>query len=263
MSRNWKTLIFSGASLGLACATSAILTSRASTQPPLPAKPGALQSQSIPRTRNLRLQPEASRVNRRLGNKFKLSGGSESTLSGTVTLGANRQPVTINRRQTDNGEFVEVLLEGRRLTWTIAEDIKATQGIATEPERLLVERLVFDSPDQFVLAQLRGASYYTVTRNLRPNDAGENYSGPLWRLVRVNEPQGNDELTRKSRWRLYYINEGTDLIDRVVSEVDGQKIEARIQWTENNGEQIPSNIKWTRGGQKIMELEVTAFSQSK
>ena len=217
----------------------------------------------MPRTGNLSLQPEAASVNRRLRNRFKLSGQAESTFSGTLSVSANQQPVTIIRRQTEGGERVEVLLAGRRLTWANAEGIKAVAGTVTEPERQLVERLIFDSPDQFVLAQLRGASYYTVTRYLRPNDAGENYSGPLWRLVRVSEPAGIDDVTPKSRWRLYYINETTELIDRVACEVDGQTIEAGIQWIESNGEQIPSRIKWTRSGEKLMELEIMAFSQNR
>jgi hypothetical protein len=82
-------------------------------------------------------------------------------------------------------------------------------------------------------------------------------------VVRISEPQENDEIAPESRWRLYYINEATELIDRVVSEVDGQQIEAGIQWTENNGEQIPSNIKWTRFGEGLMEFEITAFSHQK
>ena len=263
MSRKWKTLIFSGASLALACATSAILISGASTQPASHPKSGPAQTETMPRTRNLRLQPEAARVNRRLGNRFKFSGQAESVLTGTLSLGDDEQPVTAIRRQTETGELVEVLLAGRRLIWTNAEGTRAAVGTITEPDRLFVERLIFDSPDQFVLAQLRGASYFTVTRNLRPNDAGENYSGPLWRVVRITEPQGNEETTPKRRWRLYYINETTELIERVVSEVDGQTIEASIQWTESNGEQFPSNIKWTRSGQKLMEFAVLAFSQKK
>jgi hypothetical protein len=261
MSRKWKTLIFSGASLVLACATGAILISHASTQHSLLAKSGLLQNQALPRTRNLRLQPEAARVNRRLGNRFGLSGRAESISSGTLTVSANRQQLTIIRRQAESGELVEVLLAGQRITWSNTEGIKAVAGTITEPERLLIERLIFDSPDQFVLAQLRGASYYTVTTNLRPNDAGENYNGPLWSLVRITEPQGSDDTMPKSRWRLYYINEITDLIDRVVSELDGQTTEASIQWSEKNGEQTPSNITWTRGAEKLMEFEVTAFSQ--
>jgi hypothetical protein len=255
MSRKWKTLVFSGAFVLAVCVASTILISSATMHSAAVATRAAPQTQVTPPTRNLRLQPEAASVNRRLGNRFKLSSQAEYVFSGTLTFSGKQQPVTMIRRQTDRGEHVEVQLASRQLVWTNAEGIKAMAGSVSEPERVLMERLIFDSPDEFVLAQLRGASYYTITRNLRPNDAGENYRGPLWRLVRISEPQG--------RWRLYYINEVTELIDRVVSELDGQQIEAIIQWTNSNGEQIPLNIKWMRSGEKLMEFQVTTFLQNK
>jgi len=236
------------------------MISRASTQ--LIASQGPVQTQTTPIFRNLSLQPEAVRINRRLGNRFKSSRGAESTLVGKLTVGTNQQPVTIVRRQTETGEVVEMNLANRRLTWSDADGINAVPGLPTESERLLFERLVLDSADQFVLAQLRGASYYTITRNLRPNDAGENYSGPLWRLVRVTEPRPVEDMSPNSNWRLYYVNEATDLIERIVCERSGQTVEASMQWAERNGEQVPSHISWTINGATIMELEVTAFSQN-
>jgi hypothetical protein len=184
-------------------------------------------------------------------------------LDGILTLGTTKQRITIVRRQTAGGETFEMLLTDQFLTWSDADGITARSGSATQSQRLLLERLIFDSPDQFVLAQLRGASYHTISRNLRPNDAGENYSGPLWTLVRVAEPQRIDNLAQTHRWHLYYINETTQLIDRVVSEEAGQTIEASIQWAEWNGEQVASDTKWTINGQTVMEVEVTTFSQRK
>ena len=129
--------------------------------------------------------------------------------------------------------------------------------------RELIERLVFDSPDQFVLMQLRGASYYTVARSVRPADATDGYNGPLWTIVRVDDSQRDEAKTATSRWRLYYINTATGLIDRIESEVDGQRIVAEISsWTEQNGEKLPAQIVWTRDGQALMQYTLTNFSQS-
>jgi hypothetical protein len=97
--------------------------------------------------------------------------------------------------------------------------------------------------------QLRGASYYTVARSVRPADAPDGYDGPLWTIVRV--------------WRLYYINTATGLIDRIESEVEGQLIVAEISsWTEQDGEKLPAQIVWTRNGQTLMQYSLTNFSQS-
>src|SRR5688572_11260140 len=245
----------------LVFATRLILVSRASPKsvPPTSNKP--VQSQRPNKIRNLVLQPEAAAVNRRVGNRFK-SANTRSVLAGQVTLGNERQPLTIVRSQIDSGENVEVILAGRRFTWRDAEGIKAIEGAAaTEAERLAVERLVFDSADQFVLAQLRGASYQTIVRNLRPTDATDDYAGPLWTMVRINDPQAGQSAASKSPWRLYYINSNSGLIDRVESDVDGQRVEASIlQWTEQNGEKIASHIRWTMNGQMLMEYQLTSFS---
>jgi len=155
-------------------------------------------------------------------------------------------------------------MTGRKFIWTDAEGITSAQGAAaTQAERLAVERLVFDSPDQFVLAQIRGASYQTIVSNLRPTDAPDDYTGPLWTMVRINDPQTGQSESPKSAWRIYYINSQSGLIDRVECDVDGQKVEASIlQWTEQNGERIPSHIRWTTNGQTLMEYLLTAFSQA-
>lgn len=262
MSRRWQTCLLCVVSIALLVfATRVILVSRASTTTTFPTSNKPAQSQGPNKIRNLVLQPEAAAVNRRIGNRFK-SANARCDVVGTLTVGSDRQPITIMRSQTDTGENVAVLLAGRSFSWSGAEGIKASQGAAaSEAERLAVERLVFDSPDQFVLAQLRGASYQTIVRNLRPVDAADDYAGPLWTMVRVNDPQRVESAAPKSPWRLYYINSNSGLIDRIESDLDGQRIAASIlQWTEQNGEKIPSHIRWTMNGQTLMEYQLNSFS---
>lgn len=261
MSRRWRMCIVCAASVALAaCITSVIVISRASSRLSAPAS-NSLPQQPPKRSRNLRLQPEAAALNRVLGNRFK-SGRGRSVLAGNLTRGSDGQPVTIIRSQTDEGEMVELLLAGRSFAWSDAVGIKGPTDSTTQSERLLMERLVFDSPDQFVLAQLRGASYQTIFRNLRPTDAGDDYTGPLWTMVRIDDPQTTEGAAPKSPWRLYYINSHSGLIDRIESDVDGQRIAASIlQWTEQNGEKVPSHIRWTTNGETLMEFQLTTFSQ--
>ena len=262
MSRKWQTCVLCSASIALLCfVTSVILVSRASTKSSPPPSENQTQTRSPRRLRNLRLQPEAAAMNRRLGNRFR-SESASSVLAGNLTVGSNQQPVTIIRRQTDSGETVELFLTDRNFSWSEAEGVRETKDSATEAERLLVERLVFDSPDQFVLAQLRGAGYQTIVRNLRPVDAGDDYAGPLCTMVRVDDPQTIESASPKSRWRLYYINTQSGLIDRIECEVDGQRVAASIlQWTEQNGEKVPSHIRWTTNGQTLMEYQLASFTQ--
>lgn len=263
MSRERQQFVFGSACLLIVvCAVSVVLVSRASSKSLPPDGRESAQSRVPQKRRNLTLQPEAAAVNRRLGNRFK-SGRTQSVLSGKLTIDGLEQQATIVRSQTDSGETVEVVLPAGRLSWSEKEDTKTSQGAAAESEQLLVERLVLDSPDQFVLAQLRGASYQTIFRNLRPTDAGDNYDGPIWTVVRVSEPRGPETSKRISSWRLYYINADTGLIDRIECEVNGQRIEvAFLAWAEQNGEQIPSHIRWSTSGQTLMEYQLTAFTRN-
>jgi hypothetical protein len=163
------------------------------------------------------------------------------------------------RTQTEKGEQVSITFPGSSssLTWDAVEGAVSSSSPASGSDRELIERLVFDSPDQFVLAQLRGASYYTVARNVRPAGASDKYSGPLWNIVRVNDPQLDETKQPLSRWRLYYINTMTGLIDKIESEVVGQRIVAEISWTNLNGEKVPAQIIWTNEGRPLMQYSLT------
>ena len=240
MSRRWQKFVLCGLAVTLAgCVTGVVLYGRISTNAVALVTEQSTPSRTRKKLRNLSLQPEAAAFNRRVGNRFK-SGRERTVMVGNLTQDGVPRIVTTIRTQTDSGEIVELFLPARQITWTAAEGVKATESAATNAERLLAERLVFDTPDQFVLAQLRGASYQTIVRNLRPTDAGDDYAGPLWTMVRINDPQTIAAAAPRSPWRLYYINSNTGLIDRIECDVDGQRIAASIlQWTEQNGEKIP------------------------
>lgn len=215
--------------------------------------------------RNLSLQPEAFKMGRWLGQRFAPGKRERSLLVGTLTIGSERRIVQTTRTQTDDGEQVEIKIAGSPglLTWDPNQGALSASSRANGSDRELIERLVLDSPDQFVLAQLRGASYYTVARNVRPMEADDNYTGALWDIVRVEDPDQDLERRPRSHWRLYYVNSRTGLIDKVVSEVHGEKIETEFQdWTEQAGKKWPSRIVWTRQGTRLMELSVQSFSSA-
>ena len=245
----------------LACAVSVVFLGRASsitqtTPAPVQSRPGKM--------RNLSLQPEAFKLSRRLGNRFASSRQTASTVVGTLITGTLQQSVNVVRSQTSTGENVGIAIASvaGTLTWSDVDGPKASSASLNEGQRMLIERLVLDSPDQFVLAQLRGASYYTVSRNVRADLGGsDDYSGPLWDVIRVEEPE--TEATRRplSNSRLYYINVQTGLIDKIVSEVRGEKIEASVlQWIDQAGEKVPSRIVWKRGEETVQEFRLTSFA---
>lgn len=213
----------------------------------------------------LALQPEADKLRRRLGQRFLTTGREMSVLVGALTLGAERYTARITRRQDEDDERLTITLNGGgpALSWSGLNGALSGGSAATGALRSLLERLALDSPDQFILAQIRGSAYYTTARMVRPSEAGgsDKYTGPMWNVVRVAEPSARTQNKPQSLWRLYYINTATGLIDKVISEEQGQTIVAEISgWVTQNGEQIPTRITWTLNKQVVMELSLTSIA---
>jgi hypothetical protein len=174
--------------------------------------------------------------------------------------------VRIVRTQDDqDGERVTISVSGngRSLTWNPRDGAKSNAGAPVSSDKNLIERVVLDSPDQFVFAQLRGATYYTIGRRVRPAEAGnsESYSGPIWDLVRVAEPQRGAASKPDNLWRIFYINDVTGLIDKILYDDGGQNVTVDLlEWANLSGEIEPTLTRWTRGGQVLMELRLTSVT---
>lgn len=243
--------------------TAMSLRSRANSSVPVLENGVMMQSQRGSKFRNLSLQPEAFKLSRMLGQRFASANREVSVIAGTLLIGQQQQLVQIVRHQSERGERLEIALGTTALSWSESDGPKSGNSRAGGNVRQLIERLVFDSADQFVLAQLRGASYFTVGRHVRPVEAGDDYDGPVWTIVRVDDPDQDEQRRPQSKWRLYYINSSTQLIDKVVSEIQGQRVEANFSdWTEVTGERMPARITWTSGGQTVMEFRLTNFTRS-
>lgn len=261
MFRNSKTFLICAVVLVTGCAASAFILTRASTRAPVP----TTQSREQRPARNLALRPEAMKMSRRLGKRFDPSTHTSSVLGGILFVGERQNTLTITRNQTDTGEAVEIAFAAEPvvLKWNETDGPKTSLNGLTESQRVLIERLVFDSADYFVLAQLRGASYYTVARNVRPEEVGDsdNYNGPLWDIVRVDDSEKNLQKKPINSWRLFYINSQTGLIEKIVSEAKGERIETLFSdWTIVSGERVPSHVTWKMGSQRLMEFSLTTFS---
>lgn len=212
----------------------------------------------------LSVQPEASGMRRRLGQRFLSTGREVSLLAGTLTLGKEAHAVTVRRVREESGENISVALDGGQpsLTWNQIDGPRASGSPAAGDARFLIERLALDIPDQFILAQLRGASYYVVARNVAPEEADpETYAGPVWDVVRVGEPDAAPQVKSNSPWHLYYINSSTGLIEKIISQDSGDTTVAELSgWVSQGGEKIPSRITWKHAGQQVMEFNVVGIT---
>jgi hypothetical protein len=104
-----------------------------------------------------------------------------------------------------------------------------------------------------------------IARNVCPPEAAgsEGYDGPSWDVVRVIESSSRSAHKPESDSRLYYINTSTGLIDKILSQENGENVLAEItSWDEQNGEVLPTRIRWTINNQPLMELTVSNVSLS-
>lgn len=215
------------------------------------------------RFRNLSLQPDAGKLSVRLGQRFIGSESDVTVLIGELATAETRVPLRVVRTQDKRGESVEISATGRTAVWSASHGATGDTTL-TEFDRSLIERLVFDSADAFVLAQLRGASYQVTGKNVRADLGGaDNYDGPLWTVVRVSYASADSAAKPESAARVFYINSRTGLVDKVISEIGGEEIEAALEgWITLEGETFPSLIRWSKGGRQIMEFKVINFERS-
>jgi hypothetical protein len=264
-------LVVVGLSLGVALTVTGLLAraennpSKLFTRKTTAQQPEQGKNNEVRSSRNLSMQPQAFQMSRRLGKRFASTGRDKSVLIGTITITSDSRQIQVVRSQTDDGEELEVQVAGAQspVTWNSTTGALSSKSRATGSERELIERIVHDSPDQFVLAQLRGAAYYTVQRSLRPASADAKYSGDVWDVVRVTDPEPDQSKQPLSRWRLYYLNTRTGLIDKIESEVAGERVLAEILgWVDVNGEKVPAQIRWTSNGKPLMRYSLTTFSKA-
>lgn len=213
---------------------------------------------------NLSVQPEAVKLSRHIrGAGFDPKKPRTVILNGVLATATEQRNVQIRRNQSGSGEQLEVLLAGSQapLLWDAAAGAHSAAGAVNLNDRTLLERLTLDSADQFIFAQLRGASYYTVARNVRPDGAPDNYSGPIWDVVRVDESAQDDRTQPLSSWRLFYLNIATGLIDKIAYDSQGDRIEVKFaDWTNQHGEKFPSTITWTNQEQTLLTFNLTTVS---
>jgi hypothetical protein len=202
-----------------------------------------------------------------LGGRFLKAGREVATLVGTLSIRGEVHPVRIVRTQDERGDTVTIGMDeaSPRLTWSPADGARKNGAVPAGDDRALIERIALDSPDEFVLAQLRGASYRLIAERVVPGGIKdlEDYTGPAWDVVRIGEPDLGTDKRPLSAARLYYINAESGFMDRVVSTENGETIVALFSnWIELEGERLPARTRWVVRDQTVMELSLTSVSHT-
>ncbi len=134
MSRKQKDLFWAGLIALLVCSTAiGIVRERTRNRRDSVQDPKATLQLAANRPRNLALQPEALKLSRRLGGRFASDRRQISTLMGTLAIGSDQKTVTVIRRQTGDGERVEITVTGSPglLTWEASNSLRVNGDSTT------------------------------------------------------------------------------------------------------------------------------------
>jgi hypothetical protein len=236
----------------------------------LPAAAAMTQASLQPKARYktyLARNVEIDAFRRLLGSRFLVSGKDASILTGTLTANGQSFNVRIERLQTDQDEQVAIAFNGGQnsLGWSGKDGARLNGGSLNSSQQKMIERIALDSPDQFILAQLRNATYKTIAHHVVPAGAGslEDYVGPSWTAIHVGEVGEQGERKTLSPYRVYYFNSTTGLLDKVASQEGDDYVMADFSnWTEQGGEKIPTKIVWSMNKQVVMELTLNSATHA-
>jgi len=118
---------------------------------------------------------------------------------GVLILNGQQRALQIMRKQTDDGERVEIALAEMPglLTWMRGGRVD-TSSRADDTVRALIERLVLDSP---ISSRSRNYAAPAITRSPAVSADGrdERYAGPLWTSCELTIRIGTRNAGRRAR----------------------------------------------------------------
>lgn len=221
--------------------------------------------------RRSRLTPHQRELLKALGDRLEKPGKERLTLLGTITrlTEADRSPapISLTLEFPDRLRLEEIRGNKKLIT---AFDGSKTWGQGKTLKRSdedLVETLLFDSVEHFLLGQLQGYATRLLGTNFRLDDGtNPNYAGPFYDIYEVtDELPGATE--PRTQTKLYYFNSATALLERVRYESDRDGVPVSVEilfddWQAVGGQGVPRQLTRRENDQPVLQLNltVTGFS---
>ena len=199
-----------------------------------------------------------------LGDRFESSAKGRSTVTGTLTRYVGNEElssqVTIVRELPDKIRLEESRASGQRTLGHDGSRAWALGKASTTLEELaLTELLVCDSLEHLISGQVAGDATLHLGDMFRTDDgSNENYIGPFYDIIRVEDSFTSQDGTRK-RSTLYYFNSKTGLPEKIVYEHPDRtgRIEVEFgDWMTVDGQQIPASTTWKESGKPVRRLTI-------
>lgn len=241
----------------LAAVMNAILISPAIAQQP--------NTAAAAYVRRSALWPAHVRLASALGDRIEKPGKERLTAEGTLIRGTGsggnirlvwESPGRVRLDELGTGQPRTTAFDGAR-SWS-------STGTVTRADEDLLETLINDGAEHFLLAQMNGSATRFLGYRFRPDD-GRNagYRGPFFDIYQMTDLARTGQ-PPAPRVKLFYFESDHGLLDRVRYTVvrNGAPIQVEIrfsEWRAVNGQQFPGKISREENGHAVLTFTFHAF----
>lgn len=212
-----------------------------------------------------RLRPQLHAALGALGDRLEKPGKERLTLTGTITKAGRQQAIPVLLVWEFPGRLrLEEQVDGQRHTTVFnGNNARRNGNSLSRREEDLIETLIHDSVEHFLISQLDGAATRFLGSRFRLDDGtATNYEGPFYDLYETSELiKVGREIRRQTK--VYYFNSDTNLLERVKYQVrrDGLAtlVEVRLNnWHEVQGQKLPGEIVRLENDTPVLRFTITS-----
>jgi hypothetical protein len=212
-----------------------------------------------------RLRPRLYAVLGALGDRLEKPGKERLTLTGTIIKAERQQAIPVLLIWEFPGKLrLEEQIDGqRRVIIFNGNDTRGNGNSLSRRDEDLIETLIHDSTEHFLISQLDGAATRFLGTRFRLDDGtATNYEGPFYDLYETSEMIKVRREAQKQT-KVYYFNSDTHLLEQVKYQVLREGIATAVEvrlnnWHEVQEQKLPGEIVRLENGTPVLTFTITS-----
>jgi hypothetical protein len=200
---------------------------------------------------------------RAIGDRLTAKGKERAILSGSITRGTTTTPIQITSELSGSLLYQEQGAGGGRNLGSDGKSVWAGSGSLALSDTSLVETLINDSPEHFLVGQMTRLPTRFYGAHFRTDDGRTpNYTGPFYDVYEVGD-QVVQAAGSISRTKVYALNSRTGLLEQVRYKLPSGGAQVRVQvllgnWKQFQNQQFPTTITRTENGQTVFTVAIAS-----
>lgn len=210
-----------------------------------------------------RLRPQLHEIMGALGDRLEKPGKERLAFTGTIARAGSQQanPISVILEFPGRLRLEEMVNGQKQVTVSKGDKARKTGGTLNNRDEDLVEMLLCDSVEHFLLAQRDGDATRFLGPRFRLDDGTTaNYSGPFFDLYETTELiKVRQDIRRQTK--VYYFNSDTHLLERIRYRLANGLTEVEIRlknWVEVQGQKLPGEIVRLENNTPVLTLTITS-----